>query len=76
VGRELQYASFRVRWFLRRGFSYGLASRIKPLVNRVPDRAWDELFALLGEGGQTHRTWPHTIWHAVRILVPAVFGKR
>lgn len=76
VGRAVLYEIFRVRWFLRRGFTYGLASRIKPVVNRVPDQAWDDLFALLGKGGQTHRNWPGTIWNAVRILVPAVFGKR
>lgn len=76
VGRSVQYRVFRVRWFLRRGFSYGLASRIKPLVNRVPDAAWDELFGLLGKGGATRRTWPYTIWQATRILIPAIFGKR
>lgn len=76
VGREFQYRLLRLRWFLRRGFTYGLASRIKPLVNRVPDKAWDDLFALLGKGGQTSRTWPYTIWQAARILLPAVFGKR
>lgn len=76
AGRQLLYAGFRLRWFLRRGFTYGLASRIKPLVNRVPDRAWDELFALLGAGGQTSRTWPYTIWQAIRILVPAVYRNK
>lgn len=76
VRREIEYGIYRMRWFLRRGFTYRLASWIKPVLNRVPDSAWDDLFRLLGEGGKTNRTWFLTIWNATRILLPSVFAKK